>query len=534
MQPVACRGHRPGWVANTPLADSLTQLDAASLRRLEPVREALPDWVRVPPITGKGSGTLVLCSGEQSTGQVARHFIQKAGCEVFEVAAGQLTYLPALVASYERVVWVLPEYTPQPAAADGLVQRHGVYDTVAALLFGIAEAQDLPVRLLVAEGAIAVADVAALERTLARPGDLPALITDFEAGDAPQMSVAGRPLASYRAWVHERHATPLAYVTRLGLTETELAPVDLDVREGAGIHALSRGDEPRSEGRTGPLLALLREDVAAAAGPVRWLVKAEPGAGKTTMLRQVAATLTGVPRGPVPLFVSLAAWEDKHPQTVLDVATEKLGSGSDGASVRRAVGRQEQWWLLDGFDEVRDPEAMRARILEQLDRVEPQAVVVTSRASQVRAGKAWQGFTSARVDLLDERKGRALALGLLGGDAEQADAFWQAMDALPAVSSLLRNPFLLTLSIAMWQQARDEEKSRPSWSWACSGTPWSGWRPVAKGGATAPGLGLLRGSLGGAAWSGSGPCSVKTLGWRSRRAASGWGRPRATNVPDTR
>ena len=245
-------------------------------------------------------------------------------------------------------------------------------------------------------------------------------------------------------------------------------PVDLEVEEGGVVDCLGERCASRSQrpgvDRQGALEDLLREDLAQGNAP-RWLVKAEPGAGKTTLLRQLAHRLAtpDAPGRPLPMLVSLAAWE-RQGGDIFEHASHVAQPDEERperlARALRAAGKGHGrlWLLLDGFDEVREHEAMRGRIAElaRARDLRGAVLVVTSRATAIEGGRSWGDFTSASLRYLDEARRRLLVRRLLAQSEAAAASFWREVGEAPGVAVLLRNPFLLTLAVGL--HAHSEER----------------------------------------------------------------------------
>lgn len=206
-----------------------------------------------------------------------------------------------------------------------------------------------------------------------------------------------------------RHAVPLEVL------------VDADEEEGA---------EARAHGRhSAPLFELLDRSAGAGWTP-RWVVRGEPGVGKTTLLREVAAELAA-PRsagqqGPrwLPVFVRLPEWGSAYSSAertpLLRHALGALpGTEHDLAPALEQARRDgELLLLLDGLDEVSTgrEELLAALKLLLLD---PDwagcPVVVTTRTVPYTKGDLGDGFGEAVLRGLDGAQREALLRGLFEG-----------------------------------------------------------------------------------------------------------------------
>jgi formylglycine-generating enzyme required for sulfatase activity len=449
------------WVQGTPFEAVLREGDLGSSDAARALLSTHTRWLEPKPWRPTGGRTVVVC-GDFGTGQDWRRLLAQRGHELFELKHWSPSQLTERLADVDRVAWVVLAQSHDD-------HRHGAGNATGALVAGCADELGLEVAVFQGPTSPTVADAQHRARTF--DGTFNGLERELRSWleeTARKPGASSDPLTTYRTWLRKHHARPLRYLSRLGLSEIDVTPIDLEVTERGEIDRMTAPDEDCRPGkhdhRSGPLRTLVEEDVAAAAAPVRWILKAEPGAGKTTTLRQLAAELaleTG-PTARVPVFVSLAAWEQTDGGALSFAAkAANLGAVGERALARTAeAGRL--WLLLDGFDEVKNHDTMRKRILAEAERHPRAVVLVTSRASQVAGGRAWEGFTPGRLDYLDPARQEALVLGLLGGAAGDAAAFWSASRTQSAVLSLLPNPFLLTLCVGLWLRSREDGSAAPT------------------------------------------------------------------------
>lgn len=468
---LATEGKAPvdDWVRGTPLEQLLRAGLVGDGEVAEALVQAHARWPAPPTPPSRGHRKLLLCPSD-GTGVLWRRALSdtlgKDGWELLDTRGWKLADLPALLHDVDRLAWVM-----LPVRRDD--HRHGVANTIGALVAGYVDALGIPVRALWCKGGPTVLDAAHCRSDFdgAEDGLIAAIRVWSEALNAPVLPRVS-PLAAYRARVHALHANPLRYVTRLGLVATDLVPVALDVEAGGPMDRLGGPAGSRAEGcRSGRLHDLVNEDLRDHK-PARWLVKADPGAGKTTLMRQLAYDLSAEDATTAPVFVSLSEWEE-HDGTIVEAALRQ-SRGRDTVDVAgdrlviEALARLGKvpggvWLFLDGFDEVQKHDAMRDRI-QKLARDPAWAgavIVVTSRAGAVERGRAWDGFTAASLRYLTDAQQAQLIGRLLGGKANQILAFHRDMGERPGVAMLLRNPFLLTLAVGLHARAGERDEVVP-------------------------------------------------------------------------
>ena len=458
------------WLESTPLGGVLRAGDICE--NAEALLGRIGDFEKAPTRPLRGERKVVVCSshgsGKQRHKRIADVLVAE-GWELLDVRGWHIGQLAELLEDAGRVAWV------QQALRKGDA-RHGVDNTVGALVAGYAHALGVPVAAFVDGHCPRPLDARELEREHGgRASQLVEAIRDWSTElDKPAPVRTRRLRDRYADAMKARHGNPLAYVERLGLTVAELQPVDVEVDVGGPVDGLECRVRGFADRRHGTLDRLVQEDLAAG-GPVRWLVVAEPGAGKTTLLRRIAHDLAT--KGKLPVFVPLARWAQGGGDPIDVGVLDGLGptGAKDGPRIARMVrsGASERgrvWLLLDGFDEVKQHGAVR-RSIEALARTEQwqdTPIIVTCRQSAAEGDPSsddpaapWADFTRAALRLLDEPQQRTLVSGLLGEDAARVGAFWTDIADRPGVGVLLPNPFLLTLTVGLFTRARSSGATVP-------------------------------------------------------------------------
>ncbi|NOY28135.1 MAG: NACHT domain-containing protein, partial [Oligoflexia bacterium] len=451
------------WVEDTPLGGVLRQKDVVEHARALLCRVA--DWDPAPKPPQKGDRKLVLCASRGTGKELCRALKKQLvpeGWELVDTRGWTLSGLGELLEDAGRLAWA------QLRLRSG-EKRHGIDNTIGALVAGYAHARGIAVAAFVDDACPRPVDARELERKHGgSPTDLVQAIRAWSQElDQPAPVRSRALLKTYQAAVIACHQHPLAYVAAFDLSVAELQPVDIDVDVGGPVDGLECRQQGFAERRHGTLQTLLQQDLQAA-GAVRWLLQADPGAGKTTLMRRVAHQRAS--EDALPVFVPLARWAEERGDPVelaarvaLDKDQEHLAPRIARAIRRQAKQRGRVWLLLDGFDEVKDYDQMR-RDIEDLAAEEQwaqAAIVVTSRAAAVRGGTAWTGFTRASLRLLDISRQRKLVSDLLRAHPGEEGAFWRDIGARPGVGVLLPNPFLLTLTVGLFRQGLDSGAGTP-------------------------------------------------------------------------
>jgi formylglycine-generating enzyme required for sulfatase activity len=268
---------------------------------------------------------------------------------------------------------------------------------------------------------------------------------------------------------HER-LVPLQGQVELGLLERVY--VQLDLRPDLRPDPRPAG-EPAAEARLpGPLtlpdlLALDRREHPWVTG--RWTVLGDPGAGKTTVLRHLAADLARRPdRRWLPLFESLPRLLRGSDSLPAHVARRLERAGYPAHEVTAALDRTARegrlLLLLDGLDEVPRKDREEAeQLLRDLASSWPAApLVVASRP----IGYHRPGSEFREVDLLplDREHRRELLVRWFGRaagtqDAARADRAVLALDA-PELREVAGNPLYLTLLALLFEQGIEPDRNR--------------------------------------------------------------------------
>jgi formylglycine-generating enzyme required for sulfatase activity len=442
---LACLGpERAPWLVNQPpMNDALVQpgvdtegrLLEKIVRLVDPKDGELPSYKVPGEVSARGTGTLVLAPAEGSGSSYLREASEALpGCTTLPHKPWSLNDLPRLIHGIGRVVLLLP----QPGRG---VVRDVEGAARVAIVAGFAHAHGREL-VVVAQGGDRVwVDLSPFTHLVDNAEEAAAWLRDLDP--IPGTAEAADPIAAWRRWVRRHHSdlVPFAEVAEVVTQRVQVAlgdAVELRMqgwrerlgREGTLFEVLTATSTPDERGRCG-----------------RWLIAAEPGAGKTTSLRQVAQQLAGLGGGPVPVIVSLAELMERDgAPDVLGFVEKASGVPKLAEALRKLRGTPGALWLLlDGLDEVaprRIPDA--CRLLKELgeDEVWNGVVVVATSRTVVLERHDVPGYAQATLSSLSEPQQKTLLQTLA---PEVAGTLWQAVQANTPLADLVKNPLMLTL-----------------------------------------------------------------------------------------
>lgn len=242
------------------------------------------------------------------------------------------------------------------------------------------------------------------------------------------------PLDDYRRRVRDR-ANLLAQVFHVPGGPTALSQVYVD--------PLLRAESPRTARvPAGPFPI---EHVLATPG-ARWAVLGEPGSGKTSLLRNTALRL--LDDGPLlPILLKVSELRG-----CLAPSLGRAYGARASEPARRAIARRQAVLLLDGLDEVADPDDAVAAVLRVSFDAGPCPIVLTSRPI------GWQRPSPAFVALSICPLGRSEQRDLLEAWVPDRSRVLRALRRLrdnARLRSLAGNPFLLTLMAMLLREQGD-------------------------------------------------------------------------------
>ncbi|NHO85140.1 NACHT domain-containing protein [Micromonospora sp. CMU55-4] len=166
----------------------------------------------------------------------------------------------------------------------------------------------------------------------------------------------------------------------------------------------------------------------------RMIIVGGPGSGKTTLLTMLGSILLSdhAERRPVPLLCPAASWEpdQEPPETFVVrtlVATGMLGTSDETASARHLVRRGLVLPLIDGLDEL--PEPQRSGAISALDRLRT-GYVATCRTAEFANISAMAQPRAMVVELMPLRRDDVAAL--LVQDPATADRWGPVLTEIAA------------------------------------------------------------------------------------------------------
>ena len=432
---------RPAWMgASPPLATLAVQgvHDDAEVTKHARAGQALPTW-RKPG--ADGAGVLVLCPRKQAGSSCWKrvHGHRAAPHEAVFNPLGESDFnkLAPYLEGVKRVVWIVPHMAP----GDGNTDAPEV--AAAALLAGYAHALGREVVLLRHVNARDLLDARHLHREWETLEDLTKLLDALFSVTAEATPPPLDPLVTYRESLRIAHAPRrllpfFANAAHSYVDETFVVPVEV------------KGDAGDGHAHRGPIAL---RDLLAGDAQARWLIRGEPGAGKSTLARYLTYTLAAATDdGPVAVFASIPRMvaQNRDP-----FALAEADLGTDGAGLATALRDRARsrpgavWLLLDGLDEVYGTEEQRDAALTRLLRLAADAdlrgtpMVVFTRPKSVPGLEVH--FRPAALDGLTPEAQRRLLDAWLKDSGFTVDAALEKMRARPYLAPLASNPLMLTL-----------------------------------------------------------------------------------------
>ena len=184
-----------------------------------------------------------------------------------------------------------------------------------------------------------------------------------------------------------------------------------------------------------------------------WVLLGDPGCGKTWLLHNLAMGL--LEEGDrIPLLLKVA---EIHPGEGLLATAGRVYGQSCVEQLRDEVSAGRCAVLLDGLDEVLDPNAAGGAVRRVASDAGPCPVIVASRPTGFRAPS--DDFVTLTVCPLDDEAQLEL-LTTWTGDASRATAALARMGRKPRLRRLAANPLLLTLAGLILRTGRDIPERR--------------------------------------------------------------------------
>jgi hypothetical protein len=424
---------------------------AGTLARL---RDEGPEaWNTIPRRPTPGADVLLLWP-ENRRGALLEGALPAGELRTLPVDGWDLAQLPEQLDGVGRVVWVVPQ--PDPG------ERDGAENARLAVVAGYAKGLGLDVDVLVEEVATGrvLLDVRGLRTAWDRVEKLQELLARLLTPGAKPPPVD--PLVAWRAWLRTRHAELIPFAP--GMTETVLQKVVLELRlEACRSERLDRPE--RREALQDHTLRTLLELMSAPGQIGRLIVRAEPGAGKTTAARHLAWQMGEASAEHVVVLVPLVelAGRKRSPFRWAEEQSGIEGLGRRLQAEAKVPGRV--WLLLDGLDEVGQAEIHDVlgaiRQIGEDPRWANVVVVVLGRDVAFQRQPLKDPWREATLCKLDHAQQKELLTRLA---PEHTPRLLAEITRWPALREMASNPLLLTLFAVVGRAALERPDAVIPWT----------------------------------------------------------------------
>ena len=195
------------------------------------------------------------------------------------------------------------------------------------------------------------------------------------------------------------------------------------------------------------------------------IVLGKPGTGKTTFLKHIALKCSSgkLQADRVPIFITLKDFAETKRQSLLEYITEQNSAEgiTDTVVVEQLLSQGKMLILLDGLDEVKEPDSRRVlqSVRSFFTQFHLNHFVITCQLALQE--QIFEQFTEVEVaDFNDEQIVSFASKWFAVFDPTKSNRFIQKLKAKSPIRELATNPLLLTLLCVVFEESADFPSNR--------------------------------------------------------------------------